>query len=92
MSMNYSEVIVVGDFNLPNINKGVESCNSTYGQSFLDVLNSHYLEQVNKEFTRYRLGNDPSLLDLIITSDSIIIQNSALHAPFGKKRLSCHNF
>ena len=69
---------------LTDINWVVEDCSRNSGQTFLDALHNNFLEHFVKYFTRYRVGNTPSLLDLIIVFDINIIQKLALSAPLGK--------
>ena len=40
--------------------------------------------QLIKEPTRFRMGQEPSLLDLIITTDEHLINNIEIKAPLGK--------
>ena len=62
---NYDDVILAGDFNLPNINWHSDTDVTNEGTSceFLEILKDYYLTQVNSIPTR---GNN--VLDLIITS------------------------
>ena len=62
---NYDDVILAGDFNLPNINWRSDTDVTNQGTSceFLEILKDYYLTQVNSIPTR---GNN--ILDLIITS------------------------
>ena len=62
---NYDDVILAGDFNLPNINwhSDTDVTNEGTSYEFLEILKDYYLTQVNSIPTR---GNN--VLDLIITS------------------------
>ena len=81
---NFQEVIMIGDFNFPNIDWHTENCSNELSQNFVDCLNDNNLEQVIDQVTRYRHGQNPSLLDLLITSDPEITSNIIYENPFGK--------
>ena len=81
---NYNEIVITGDFNLPFINWETENSSNAYGQTFIDTLNDNGLEQLIKDPTRYRDGQVPSLLDLIITSDPNVFQSIEIADPFGR--------
>ena len=80
----YTEIVLIGDFNVPSINWENDTATTNYGQNLLDCINDNYLEQLVTEPTRFRTGNIPSLLDLIITSDPNIISDLKITDPFGK--------
>ena len=80
---NYNEIILVGDFNYPEINWDTES-SASRSQGFIDIIQDLGLYQLISEPTRYRNGQEPSLLDLIMTSDDNLIRDIDLKAPLGK--------
>ena len=80
----YVEIILVGDFNLPNINWDTLTCDEAYGESFLEILDDCGYEQLIDECTRYRHGQNPSLLDLIICSHPDALENVKVAEAFGK--------
>ena len=80
----YEEVVLVGDFNMPGIDWVNEDCNSEATRRFLDCLNDSGLEQFIEEPTRYRHGQTPSVLDLLITSNPDIVNDIKLEDPLGK--------
>ena len=87
----FDEIIMVGDINMPNINWSTEQCSNEYGQKLLDCLNDNNLEQLVDQPTRYRFDQNPSLLDLIITSNPDIVHNVEYFEPFGKSdHISIH--
>ena len=77
---SHPNIIIGGDFNLPDINW--ESCstssssNAGYHQFLLDLLLEHSLVQVVKDITRPVSGN---VLDLVITSNPGLISNVCVH-------------
>ena len=81
---SYKGVVVVGDFNLPNISWSTATATSTYDNLFIDLLHVLNLSQLIEENTRFRVNQEPSLLDLIIASDADAISNITFAPPFGK--------
>ena len=81
---NYNEIILIDDFNYPEINWDTESSSASRSQGFIDLVQDLGLYQLITEPTRYRSGQEPSLLDLIMTSDDNLISNIDLKAPLGK--------
>ena len=66
----YDNMVISGDLNFPNIPwDSLSSVRDIMQEAFLDMLNDHYLSQVNRLYTRGR-----NVLDLIITNipDQII--------------------
>lgn len=79
-------LILVGDFNFPEIvwkttslSDGVSSHNVF--QNF--ILNSN-LSQLIEEPTRFRINNQPSTLDLILTNDDNLLTTPEISSPIGK--------
>ena len=83
-SEKFSEIILLGDYNFPSIKWLASECNDQEGQIFLDTLESHGFQQLVAESTRYRHGQTPSLLDLIISNTPNVIENVKIGDPFGK--------
>ena len=81
---NYSEVVLIGDFNLSSIDWKTEKCKGTYESAFIELINSLGLEQIISDFTRFRHGQNPSILDLLLVSDANIVQSVNMISPFGK--------
>ena len=81
---SFPEVVFVGDFNAPRVDWTSDAAASSFGRKLVDCVNDNYLEQCVDKPTRYRLGQIPSLLDLIITSDPEIVSNVSVQEPFGK--------
>ena len=81
---NFGEIVLVGDFNLPNIDWELESAVNNYDCAFVELLEDLGLQQLVNVPTRYREGQIPSLLDLLITSDENIVPNISYASPFGK--------
>ena len=81
---NYRELFLVGDFNFPLIDWCSYEAESSMGTSFIDLLLDLGLYQAVDEPTRFRDGQTPSLLDLIVTSEENSVSNIVIDSPFGK--------
>ena len=85
--LSKDKVVLVGDFNLPDIdwmNMTAPGSENNLSNKFLLNLFDNGLFQHIMENTRIRGRNQPSLLDLVITSDEESIFDIALLAPLGK--------
>ena len=91
-SRNFSELILVGDFNLPTINWNLQNASTQYSDLFLDSIIENSLEQLINEPTRYRTGQNPSLLDLLITKHPDSVTGVTMNDPFGKSDHVSINF
>jgi hypothetical protein len=68
------KIIVCGDFNLPTINWLNPTFNPdglTPGDGFLKTLDDFYLSQHVQKPTRFRGSQQPSLLDLLLTTEDV---------------------
>ena len=72
---SFSHILITGDFNFPAINWEKNVTRDTVSSSFLECIRDCYFEQVVDKPTRFRIGQEPSILDLIITNDSNNVQN-----------------
>ena len=83
-SLNISQFVLVGDFNLPDIDWNNWSSNqgSVSSKKFIDVLRDNMLIQHVDIPTRARGSDVPHILDLVITNDSFI-DNIDYLAPLG---------
>ena len=79
---NPSHLLIVGDFNYLEIN-WVSWTSSVVSQhnskDLIDTLQDNFLVQLVDKPTRYREGQKPSLLDLIITNEENFINGIAHH-------------
>ncbi|KAJ3655201.1 hypothetical protein Zmor_014338 [Zophobas morio] len=65
----YQHLFIFGDFNMPDIKwplNAFQSC-ATSSQLLVDLLLNSHLSQLVTQPTRYRINQNPSTLDLIIT-------------------------
>ena len=74
----------MGDFNFPSINWETENSVNTQERNFIGRISDASLTQIVQEPTRFRSGQRPSLLDLILVSDHDMIQYTEMLPPFGK--------
>ena len=77
ISINFN-TIILGDFNFPKINWEVNLCNSPVGspaQLFLSSVVNNNLSQMVNFPTRYRAGQVPSILDLLLVHDELLVQS-----------------
>ena len=85
--MDRSHVLVFGDFNFKEINwiDGSVDANDMHPASkFYDTIQDLYLFQHVIKPTRYREGQEPSLLDLIFTNEEPMVDDIEEFAPIGK--------
>ena len=76
-SLKATHLTIVGDFNYPNIDwstttrtKGSQQTN----QKFIDTVCDAFLHQHATEPTRYRHGQNPNVLDLILINEENMIK------------------
>ena len=79
----YSHVLVVGDFNFPDIDWNTWNSRDRFCQEFIESLRDSYLEQMVDKPTRFRINQNPSVLDLILVNDSNAIQSIDYLSPVG---------
>ena len=72
---NRSRLLICGDFNYPGIDWDCEFTGNEETRPFLDAVQSNYLYQHVCKPTRYRDGHEPSLLDLILSSEEGMVYN-----------------
>lgn len=70
---NPSHLIILGDFNYPGINWESWTSHHAHEQMFIDCLSDCFLHQHINEYTRYRTGQQPHILDLLITNEEGMI-------------------
>ena len=90
-----SQVLMMGDFNLPEINwddltapgRGDNKANT-----FLNTIRDTFMFQHVKSPTHYRGDQDSTLIDLIFTSEEGSIKNLQHSSPLGKSHHHCLTF
>ncbi|MES9880231.1 MAG: reverse transcriptase domain-containing protein [Sedimenticola sp.] len=84
---NVSHVLIMGDFNLPQIKWQelyVDGSDNSFASKFYDVTNDLFLIQHVQENTRFRENQESSLLDLVFTNDDDLIDIVEVLPPLGK--------
>lgn len=87
-NMNFSHVLVMGDFNFPNINWDNMTTNTQNinadDYKFVEYVQDNYWYQHVKEATRWRENEEPHILDLVFTNEADMIENISYLSPLGK--------
>ena len=76
-------MLIVGDFNAPSLFY-TNPTPGTFNAEFLDIIQVYPLYNHTKAPTRFRLPDVPSLLDLILTNDELMVENVEYHPPLGR--------
>ena len=84
--VKYTHRLMFGDFNLKGINwcdqESLESVNHITSL-FMEYVRDSFLYQHVREYTRYREGQEPSVLDLIFTNEEDMVQHLDYRSPMG---------
>jgi hypothetical protein len=78
-----SRLLLVGDFNLPDVDVSSGQATSADGVAFVNIAQQHGLTEHVQQNTRYRHGQNPSRLDLILTNEHHMIDVTEINAPLG---------
>ena len=93
VTSNGCRLVIVGDFNFPDVDwRTQDAPPGSSAEAFLGWLQEKSLFQHVYESTRYRHGQQSSVLDLIITTQEEDVSNVEVLPPFGKSDhvlLSC---
>ena len=78
-------LLICGDFNYRGIDWENEPCDEKdeHLSTFINTVHDCFFHQHFTEHTRFRLGEEPSLLDLIFTNEEDLIYNSEYQSGFG---------
>ena len=90
-------LIMVGDFNYPDIDWDQEVCDKPFNHpafKFLNTVNSNYFTQYVDRPTHFRALQEPTLIDLILSNFPDFIHSLKYMPPFGKSHHSvvCFDF
>ena len=92
---NKDKVIILGDFNFPEIDWDRELCDKNENHKaskFLSCIHKNYLHQHVKKPTHHRGIQNPTLIDLIISNEEDLVQNLTHHPPLGNSHHSILTF
>ena len=86
IALKATKLVIMGDFNLPGIDwkSGLANGYNLVDKKFLTVLGDNFLCQLVDQPTRFRDGQKPSLLDLVITNDESVVNEIRYREPLGK--------
>ncbi len=93
--LKFSHKLIIGDFNYPDINWETWTTVASEMSSnfkFIESLRDSYMYQHIDAPTRGRTGQNPSILDLIITNEEGMVSDIMMEGPLGKSDHSCINF
>ena len=98
--MGYSHILLLGDFNHPDIiwyNGGTLNKTNKTANDFLDAVNDAYLYQHVEFPTRYRENETSNTLDLVLTNEESMVEDPKADTPLGSSdhiiitfRLMCY--
>jgi hypothetical protein len=89
-----SHILITGDFNFPGIEWPSQAITANYhrNEKFLECLRDCFFTQHVDFFTRGRVGQRSSTLDLVLTNEENMVSNLQGHSPLGKSDHSCLPF
>ena len=79
----YTHLLVMGDFNFPDIDWENWSSSDSNSQEFVEIIQDTYLQQHVTQPTRYRAGQTSNCLDLMFTNEEEMIQQVQISDPLG---------
>jgi hypothetical protein len=88
----HPQLLIVGDFNFPGINWSASIGSNERERDFLDAINDAFLHQHVSKPTHGRPGQNPTLIDLVLTSDDDCILNLTHLSPLAKSHHACLAF
>ena len=89
------KIIIIGDFNYPEIDWLTEGCSTKddgIAFKFLNTIQKNYMTQFVKEPTHYRCQQTPTLIDLIFANDPDFVNNLEHFPAFGLSHHSVLKF
>ena len=88
----YSHILICGDFNYPDINWSLSSCNSHNSELFLNTVQDLFFFQHVFKPTRYRSDSTPHVLDLIFTNEESMVNDVKYLPGLGSSDHICLQF
>ena len=81
--MNFSHIVTTGDFNYPDIDWELWNAKEESSLSFMECVRDNFFHQLIDHHTRERIGQEPSLLNLLLVNDNENIVNTKYLDPLG---------
>ena len=81
VNSGHSHIVITGDFNLPQIDwcLGWSTAPPSHcSHAFVDIVNDCFLHQHVDRPTRFRMGETPHLLDLVLSNEEGMVRNLEL--------------
>ena len=78
-----THLLVMGDFNFPDIDWENWSSSDSNSQEFIEIIQDTYLQQHVTQPTRYGAGQASNCLDLIFINEEEMIQQVQISDPLG---------
>lgn len=82
-----SHILILGDFNLREIDWRTDTANANeehIASKFLECVRDCFLYQHIRDYTRFREGSEPSVLDLLFTNEEHMINSVVYSSGLGK--------
>ena len=92
IARNDTHVLICGDFNYPEIDWECQFVQSDIIRPFIEVLQESNLYQHVCKPTRYRDGQEPSLLDLVLSTEEGMVHNLVHNPGLGDSDHECLSF
>jgi len=89
---NNTRLLICGDFNYPEIDWECDYVNNEVVKPLIALLQECHLHQHVCNPTRYRDGQEPSLIDLILTTEEGMVHNLEHNPGLGESDHECLNF
>ena len=83
-SKSGSYLLILGDFNYPDIDWANWNAHSGSSRDFLENARDCFLQQHVLTPTRFRQNQEPHVLDLVFTKEDLQVQNCEVTSPLGK--------
>ena len=83
LSLKFSHILIMGDFNCPNLNKTM-ACHPVFQHHFKQIIDSHPLYNHVKAPTRFGNSETSSILDLVLTNEELMVESIDISTPLGR--------
>ena len=93
MNLNFSHLLILGDFNLPALTDiPFTTTNNPLAATLRRLLDTGLLHNHVHSPTRFRSNNTPSILDLVLTNEDMMVEDVDFLAPLGASDHVCLSF